>query len=202
MKRVTPSLVALIGVVGFAINYATLAAVARVAGFEVWQAALFPLLLDAGMIVAHLAYLQFRAAGQSSRWVYAAMYGTVALSVTFAVSHTPLTGDIARDALAVIAWALPPVLLLVAIEVLARLLTLQPAQPAIVERDPVIDAPQPEPVRVEAPQNERLTFSEFEAMLNAGQVAKPLTGAAIAEIANVHPATGGRWLKKLNGKAK
>lgn len=128
-----------IAVLGFIFSYMTLFTVAQGFGMNWLQVIIFPFLLDLLMVVSHLVYFYFHTRRQHYGLVSAAMYGSVAFSVAFNLSHASwgfggdwISGQNASAFLGLVAWALPPVAMLLCVKMVSGMVAtemgLEPAR--------------------------------------------------------------------------
>lgn len=113
---------------GFIFSFITLRQVAASFGMAPIQAFIFPLLLDLFMVVSHSAYF-YLSKHSSDKWlVTGIMYLTVLLSVMFNLQHVW-----GQNFWVMLAWGLPPVILLLSVKVITRMVE---SQQSITELSP------------------------------------------------------------------
>lgn len=228
IERLDKSIIWLVaGLAGamFILSYSGLRDLAARNGIDGWLSYLWPLALDAGVVIFSLSLLRNALSGDSTTFSWTMIFTLDACSVAYNVIHAQ-PGTDGSAMLARTMAAFPPLVLLVALRALEMQLEsklrreteLQEAQPgaidAIADATPAVADPQPATVTQDASRNETQPATETEIAPLAGastterraMVAQFMedgkSNTEIARMFDVAPSTIGRDVKVLNGKAQ
>lgn len=163
IRRATIAAVAAVGVIAAVISYRHQYELAAGHGESPLTARLLPLSIDGLLLAATLAVLDASRRGQSALTAQATVTLGVAMTLWANIVH-----GLAYGPAGVVVSGWPPVALIAAVEVLARMLRQNPSKTAAPVAVPAVPGPYPEPGYT--PQDADQATTEFATELAAGEV--------------------------------